>query len=184
MGLLGYFRLARTRKKISLSFYNKAVEYARSERFYTIFSVPDTLDGRFDMTINHVYLIIRWLRSQGSEGKKISQELLDLLLDDMDQNLREMGVSDLGVGRQVKNMAKAFYGRSKIIEDGLQEGKLSLENGLKQILYRSNEPSSQQISKLAEYLMQAEKSLKNITISSVFEGKESFPFVVPENIDI
>ena len=178
MGLIRNFQLARQRKQISLSFYNIAVEQARSERLYTSLAVPDTIDGRFDMTIIHVLLMIRWLRGQGSEGQKVSQNLLDFMFDDMDQNLREMGIGDLSVGKHVKNMAKAFYGRSQIIEDGLNQGKLSLENCLKQIIYRSNDPSKQQLSKMAEYLIQVDEGLKNLTILEVFEGNESLPFNV------
>ena len=41
---------------------------------------------------------------------------------DMDMNLREMGVSDLVVGRRVKNMWEAFHGRAVAYEAALDAG--------------------------------------------------------------
>ena len=43
----------------------------------------------------------------------------DVMMDDMDSSLREMGVGDLGVGRRVKAMAQAFYGRATAYEAAL-----------------------------------------------------------------
>ena len=38
---------------------------------------------------------------------------------DMDRSLREMGVGDLRVGRRVKTMVKAFYGRAAAYDAAL-----------------------------------------------------------------
>jgi cytochrome b pre-mRNA-processing protein 3 len=92
--------------------YGAAVAQARNPAFYVECRVPDTLDGRFDLIVLHLCLLIRRLRREGETGATLAQALFDTTFDDMDRSLREMGVGDLGVGRRVKAMASAFYGRA------------------------------------------------------------------------
>ena len=52
------------------------------------------------------------MKEQGGQ-EDLSRLLLECLFDDMDRNLREMGVGDMGVGKRVKTMSRAaFYGES------------------------------------------------------------------------
>src|SRR5512144_834346 len=91
--------------------YRIIVEQSRLPVFYSELGVRDTPDGRYDMIIAHMILVLRRLKGAPSETRELAQALFDLMFADMDQNLREMGVGDLAVGKRVKNMAKAFYGR-------------------------------------------------------------------------
>ena len=72
--------------------------------------MPDTLDGRFEIILLHVFLKLRSLKAEGGQ-EALSRLLQECLFDDMDRNLREMGVGDMGVGKRVKNMSKAAFGR-------------------------------------------------------------------------
>lgn len=91
--------------------YEAAVGQARLPEFYLEMGVADTLDGRFDMIILHVYLLARRLRQDGGRNAaKLQESLFEVMFADMDRSLREMGVGDLSVGKQVKRMAKAFLG--------------------------------------------------------------------------
>lgn len=100
--------------------YAALVEQARRPVFYTEFGVPDTVDGRFEMIVLHMFLVLHRLKVEpGHEA--FGQDLFDTMFADMDRSLREMGVSDLSVGRHVKNMAKGFYGRVAAYEAGLTD---------------------------------------------------------------
>ena len=46
----------------ALSLYIAAVEQARRPGFYTEGEVADNLDGRFDLIVLHVFLVVRALR--------------------------------------------------------------------------------------------------------------------------
>src|SRR5260370_14307345 len=59
------------------------------------------------------------------------------MFSDIDRALREMGVGDLGVGRQVKTMAKAFYGRIGAYEAGLAAGDAGLRQALRRNPFRT-----------------------------------------------
>ena len=119
--------------------YALAVARARAPVFYRDLGVPDTLEGRFEMISLHVYMLLRRLK-QGADGSRagggaIGQALFDLMFADMDRNLREMGAGDLGVGRRVKAMAQAFYGRIQAYDDGLAAGAEILAQAVARNVY-------------------------------------------------
>ncbi len=95
---------------------------ARQKAFFRNLCVADTLEGRFEMIVLHMALVVGHLRRHGAEGVEISQALFDAFVIDMDRNLREMGVGDLGVPKRVKAMAQAFYGHAAQYSQALQAG--------------------------------------------------------------
>jgi hypothetical protein len=52
------------------------------------------------------------------------------MFSDFDRALREMGTGDLSVGKHVKRMALAFYGRIHAYEEGLAGGDSALDAAL------------------------------------------------------
>ena len=99
--------------------YRIAVDQARTSDLYEKYGVPDTVDGRFEMVTLHIFLVLRRLKGAKSPGRDISQALFDYMFEDMDLSLREMGAGDMGIGKRVKAMVQAFYGRVASYEDGL-----------------------------------------------------------------
>lgn len=118
MGLLGLIRRGR-HERVGFSLYWTAVSSARDKYFYATLGVPDTLDGRFDMVGLHAALLIRRLRQCPEPGPAIAQAVFDAMFSDMDRNLREMGVSDLAVGKRVRAMWEAFHGRAQAYDAAL-----------------------------------------------------------------
>lgn len=100
--------------------YAALVEQARQPVFYAKLGVPDTVDGRFEMIVLHMFVVLHRLKSEGAVDA-LGQALFDTMFADMDRSLREMGVSDLSVGRHIKTMAKALYGRVAAYESGLAD---------------------------------------------------------------
>ncbi len=94
--------------------YGAAVAAARQPSFYAALGVPDTLDGRFDLVGLHVFLLIRRLTEAPPPGPALAQAVFDAMFNDMDLNLREIGVGDLSVGRRVREMWEAFHGRAAV----------------------------------------------------------------------
>ena len=50
---------------------------------------------------------------------ELSQGVFDTFCRDMDHNLREMGISDQGVPRQMQRVGEAFYGRAQAYDMAL-----------------------------------------------------------------
>ncbi|MEQ9446581.1 MAG: ubiquinol-cytochrome C chaperone family protein [Rhodospirillaceae bacterium] len=174
MGLFDRFREARRANDVSNRLYVQAVEQARSPAFFTQFGVPDTVDGRFDLIILHIMLLIRRLRGNGKLAGEMSQSVLNHMFSDMDRNLREMGVGDLSVGKQVKKMAKAFYGRSESWEEGIDSGRVQLMSAFEETVYRSVEQSSEQVSRLADYALTLDQALNAQDVDRLLMGEISF----------
>lgn len=91
--------------------YDGAVAQARLPVFYRDFAVPDSVDGRFDMVLLHLVPLVDALRDDGGAIAPEGQALFDAFVDDMEQNLRAMGVGDITVPKKMKKLGEAFYGR-------------------------------------------------------------------------
>ncbi len=105
-------------QKQAYKLYGRAVTWARRPVFYSHAAVEDSLDGRFDMILVHIYLLVNRL-GQEVETEELQRSIQEVLITDMDRTLREMGVGDMGVGKQVKNMGAAWLGRSKAYDAAL-----------------------------------------------------------------
>ncbi len=139
------------RRECAHLLYGRIVEQARHPAFYAECGVPDTIDGRFDMIVLHAVLVLRRLRREGEEGRALGQATFDVMMDDMDRSLREMGVGDLGVGRRVKAMARAFYGRAEAYEAALEAGGGALDDAVRRNLFGPVAPPPDASSAIAAY---------------------------------
>lgn len=151
----------RRRERMAHDLYVAIVEQSRRPEFYASFGVPDTVDGRFDIIIVHAFLVMRRLGSvEGEDAKALSQAVFDLMFADMDNNLREMGVGDMKIGKRVHGMAEAFYGRVSAYEMALTEGGDALAEALSRNILRKPFPEVQgQARALAEYVTRQDAAL-------------------------
>jgi cytochrome b pre-mRNA-processing protein 3 len=109
MILPGFWRRSQSRTIGAL--YGAIVAQARSATFYADYGVPDTVDGRFDLLVLHLGLLLHRLDQQEGVKRQIGQDLFDAFCRDLDANLREMGVGDFTVPKRMQGFAEAFYGR-------------------------------------------------------------------------
>jgi cytochrome b pre-mRNA-processing protein 3 len=65
-----------------------------------------------------MFLLQRRLGATKSGGL-LAQALMDRMSDDLDHSIREMGVGDLSVGKNVKNLFKMVNQRFHLYEDSL-----------------------------------------------------------------
>lgn len=150
--------------------YQACVKQARSEEFYRVLDVPDTVDGRFDLIVLHVYLAMRRLGA----NMDVKQQLFDLMFADMDQSLREMGVGDMSIGKRIKPMIGAFYGRTQAYENALAEKDGALVNALARNLYGKITPSPEVLQKMADYVRRAVVMLDQQDVADIANGNVKF----------
>lgn len=158
----------------SRSLYAALVTQARLPGFYLDCGVPDTVDGRFDMIVLHTFLVLRRLKRDHDDTAELAQALFDIMFEDMDQNLREMGVGDLGVGRRIKAMAKAFYGRLVAYEAGLAGDDEILAGALRRNLFRKTTPTAGEVASLIRYMRRETSSLDAMELGRLLAGKVTF----------
>jgi cytochrome b pre-mRNA-processing protein 3 len=121
--------------------YGMIVAQAREPLFYKHLDVPDTVDGRLDLLILHLWLVLRRLRGV-TAGAQLSQALFDLFCEDMDANLREMGVGDLAVPKRMQKVGEAFYGRTAAYDLAWQDGEPRLAEALQKNILNGQHPAS------------------------------------------
>lgn len=155
--------------------YEAIVAQARQPAFYDRYGVPDSVDGRFDLIVLHVFLVMNRLNKEPERSADLSQALFDLLFADMDQSLREMGVGDVGVGTRIKAMVQAFYGRISAYESGLSEGEEAVKAALRRNLFGTVEPDSLQLETIAAYIRDALSGLSGQDMDLLLQGRVTFP---------
>ncbi|MGE4047728.1 MAG: ubiquinol-cytochrome C chaperone family protein [Acetobacteraceae bacterium] len=141
--LAGFLGLIRRNKheRAGFELYGAAVAAARDPFLYTALGVPDTLDGRFDAIGLHAFLVIQRVKQEPEPGPALAQAVFDAMFSDMDINLRELGVSDLSVGKRVRAMWEAFHGRSHVYASALAQGDdAALAEALARNLWRGAPP--------------------------------------------
>jgi len=153
--------------------YVSLVEQARQPIFYEQYHVPDTLDGRFDVIVLHLFLATQGLRAQGSpEALEFARELSEVFFSDMDRSLREMGVGDTGISKRIRKMAQACYGRLQAYSEA--RGEAALAAALARNLYRSEEAINLPAGLLA-YVQQHSAALQSdAAVQAMIEGKIAF----------
>ena len=168
--MLGWFRRARNGKAVS-RLYGIVVTQSRRPEFYRDMGVSDTLDGRFDMLVLHMVLVLRRLQMEQDGGGGFGQALFDFMFVDMDRSLREIGVSDLSVGKRVKEMARAFQGRVIAYEQGLRCGQnAALEDALLRNVYRGAAYGRGKVQYLADYVRRIDAVLLGLSVNTLLDG--------------
>ena len=84
------------------------------------------------------------------------------MVTDFDRSLREIGVGDLSVGKKIKFMVSAYYGRANAYDKAIKEGNKSLEEVLKKNIYGTVDPKKDEVKYIEKYI-KAFLSLLNST---------------------
>jgi cytochrome b pre-mRNA-processing protein 3 len=161
--------------------YRRVVEQSRRPVFFIDYGVPDTLDGRFELICLHAFLYLHRLKSDRPQASRFCQEVFDVMFADMDRSLREMGKSDLGVGKEVKRMARGFYGRIRAYEDGLAGGDRVLAAALARNLFGTAK-GAVPLAAATAYVRRAAAELGAQPAAELLAGHVSFP--MPESLSI
>ena len=152
--------------------YGMIVTQAREPVFYRDLGVPDTVNGRFDLLLLHLWLVLRRIRPI-ADGAEVAQALFDRFCDDMDANLREMGVGDLAVPKRMQAFGEAFYGRAAAYDLALAAGAEPLAQALcKNIL---NGKEIENARRLAFYVETAVACLAGLDDAALQSASWRFP---------
>ena len=168
-----HFRKPRTPARGTIeTIYGMIVAQAREPLFYSRLSVPDTVNGRFDMIVLHLWMVLRSLKST-DEGVAVSQALFDRFCSDMDANLRELGVGDLTVPKRMLKFGEAFYGRTAAYDAALAAGTEPLARALCKNIFNGDALESAR--RVAEYVVRAVAAVAAIDEHALSGGALKFP---------
>ncbi len=164
--------------------YLAVVAAARRPAYYTRYRVPDTVDGRFEMIVLHAVLLVRRIKGRGDYADRFGREFMSHLFDDMDRNLREMGTGDMRVGRRIKEMAEAFYGRARVYQAALDAGAGdALAEALERNAFPLESPGKEVLDGLATSLAAQARDLDSQPLEAILAGNVAFSAVeAPESV--
>ena len=98
--------------------YNAMVAQARQPHFYSQLGVPDTFDGRFECIVLHLAILHAAMAEPvARHGQR--QALVEHFVSDMDNQMREIGVSDSGISKKMTKTAEHLYGRFKSYQSSI-----------------------------------------------------------------
>jgi cytochrome b pre-mRNA-processing protein 3 len=101
--------------------WHKAVEIAREPSWFARGGIADTVPGRFDaITLVLALVMLRMERDPALSAP--SGRLTELFVKDMDGQLRQSGIGDLSVGKQIGKLMGALGGRIDALRAGLAQG--------------------------------------------------------------
>jgi cytochrome b pre-mRNA-processing protein 3 len=149
--------------------YDAIVAAARQPHFYENGGVPDTLDGRFDLIVLHSFLVLERMEAE-TEGSR--QKLIDYFFLDMDRSLREIGVGDLSVGKKVRKMAEAFYGRITTYTKAIEQGEAAMVEALQRNVFAGE--SNPAALGLARWAIAARAKLAAQPLADVLKARLEF----------
>jgi cytochrome b pre-mRNA-processing protein 3 len=158
--------------------YGTIVAQARHPSFYLSYGVPDSTTGRFEMIVLHQTLLLRRLRLTGASDHRgpLGQAVFDLFCRDMDHNLREMGVGDMAVPKEMRRMGEAFYGRAAAYDHALDTAD---ERALAVALARNVLGEATVVPdgarRLARYVWEAVRRLAATSEASLAQAMLAFP---------
>ena len=153
------------------SLYGDIVRQARNPAFYgPEAGVADSEDGRYDM----ILLILERLNRISPAPAALKQDLFDVLFEDLDLNLREMGYGDTGVKIRIQKMVEGFYGRMAAYREGLAAGEEGLAAALRRNLYRNTAPEDAQVARLTAYLQAQSATLAALDDQGLLGGRAAF----------
>ncbi|MBT3238808.1 MAG: hypothetical protein HOL37_01790 [Rhodospirillaceae bacterium] len=159
-------------QKAVAGLYKRLVLRSRDPAFYLHCGVADTTEGRLDMITVHAVLVMRRLKDESEAARALSQALFDHMFADIDMNLREMGVGDMGISRRIKKMIGAFYGRVKAYDEAMSEDNDSdLIAALQRNLDNGEQIEAAKLTRMANYMRQSWQAIDAMDISRLLAGE-------------
>jgi cytochrome b pre-mRNA-processing protein 3 len=156
--------------------YGAIVAQARCPVFYSGYGVPDTVQGRFDLIVLHLVLVLERFGRAKVGGRSVGQDLFDAFCRDLDDNLREMGVGDLAVPKQMRRFAEAFYGRQTVYLAALAAAdERYLEKALARNIFPAADGNEARAMRLARYARAARQRFKEQDESALLGGEIVYP---------
>jgi len=165
----------RPAKAAGAKLYACAVGQARSAGFYRDFGVRDSMEGRFELFSLHVIFLIERLKGQGDAAAETSQAVFDAYVKGLDDAFREIGVADTSVGKKMKKLAGAFYGRLKTYDEAV--AGLPDDTAVRDFLARTafEERGEGDVIALSAYLIKARQALAGQPLDGLLQGDVTWP---------
>lgn len=151
--------------------YNAVVARGREPHWYLAGGVPDTIDGRFD-TIASVLAIVLLRLEIDPAGGHPHAWMVERFVADMDEQMRELGIGDVVVGKQVGKLMGLLGGRLGAYRDSLASADpAAFDDALVRNLYRGERPAAVALAHSAGALRRLHERLMEVPLDALLAGQ-------------
>lgn len=149
--------------------YNAVVARGRAPHWYVEGGVPDTMEGRFD-TIASVLAIVLLRLEVEPEAASASAWVTERFIADMDEQLRQIGIGDVVVGKQVGKLMGLLGGRLGAYRAALA-GDGDFGDALVRNLYRGERPAAAALAHVEDRLLALRAALAQTPLDALLAGR-------------
>jgi cytochrome b pre-mRNA-processing protein 3 len=149
--------------------YNQIVANARTLHWYEAGQVPDSIDGRFDMIAALFSLVLLRLEQDSAQAQNMAH-LTEVLVDDMDGQLREVGIGDMIVGKHIGKIMGAIGGRITAFREAFADTR-QLDDVITRNIYRGATVDKEARAHVRHSLIAFEQALAKVSTNDLAAGK-------------
>ena len=117
--MFDWWRNRRSQVATASEIYGAIVARARNPGFYRRCGVSDTPEGRYELIVLTMSLVLERLRQLPGAAIDLQRLIIEAFVTDMDDCMREMGVGDLTVPKKVKRAAAGLMERMDLYRSAL-----------------------------------------------------------------
>ena len=150
--------------------YTAIVHRAREPVWYAAMGVPDTIDGRFDMVAAILSLALVRIEAEGEAGMGPATYLTEVFIDDMEGQIRQIGIGDVIVGKHLGNMVAAMGGRLTAYRETIADGA-AFEGALIRNMWRGEPGPDAKPALVAERLRALAAQMAVVSFDELLGGR-------------
>ncbi len=164
-------------KDVIRPLYLAVVAKARLAHWYEEGAVADDIDGRFDMVAAMLVLVYLRLEREGQgeteeakQARRAIVHITELFVEDMEGQLREIGIGDQVVGKHMSRVTSAFGGRLGAYRDGFVR-PAELGPAIVRNIYRGEEPAPEALAHVQGEMAHAMAALNRQDLRDILAGQ-------------
>ncbi|MBU1212660.1 MAG: ubiquinol-cytochrome C chaperone [Alphaproteobacteria bacterium] len=177
--MFAWIKQRKSHRRVAENLYRQIVERARTPEFYDDLGIEDSLEGRYEMVVAHLILVIERLRADGEMHRELARSLVERFVTDMDDSMRELGIGDTSVPKKVKQAAAGLVERTARYREALASGPAAIAQAIRSGLADSEDPDaagspSDTDHIFAAYMSASAKSLAGLSLEDMLSEKPLF----------
>lgn len=156
------------------SLYTATIEAARDPWLFNDCGVPDTAEGRFETLTLMAFIVLNRLKDI-DDAETVNQAYFDIMFEDIEANLREMGVGEATIAKRVKKLASSFYGRLKTYDSAItSDDPAQWPQTIKRYFYDDINVSDQTLGAVANYSKNIVDGIAKQSTNTLLRGTITF----------
>ncbi len=161
------------RKANAHNLYGSIVTLTRTPALYDVLKVPDTIEGRFEILVLHIFACLERLNG---EAAPLAQDIVDMFFADMDTTSRELGVGDMAVPKKMRKLAAVFEERMTAYKSALEDSSNKiLMTELQNNFFVGKKASANGADGLVRYIRHLRQILDNTSLEDLVAGRIDTP---------